>query len=104
LGPEVQATYGQGRITPIWTDGGEYTIIAYHHAGSRRGFFRFDIESPGEEEHPIGLSWQQVLGKLVTAARQPAAGRVRCRRGQWAAEVTPVTEAEWLASTDLSGQ
>jgi hypothetical protein len=63
LGPEGQAAYGQGRITPIWTGGGDYTIVAYHHAPARSGFFRFDIESPGEEEQPSGLSWQQVLVK-----------------------------------------
>src|SRR5262245_7709345 len=61
LGPEEQGAYGQGRITPIWTGGGDYTIVAYHHAPARKGFFRFDIGSPGEEEQPVGLSWQQVL-------------------------------------------
>jgi len=54
---------GKGRITPIWTGGGDYTIVAYHHAPARKGFFRFDIESPGEEEEPVGLTWQQVLVK-----------------------------------------
>jgi hypothetical protein len=63
LGPVGQAAYGQGRITPIWTGGGDYTIVAYHHAPARKGFFRFDIESPGEEQQPVGLSWQQVLVK-----------------------------------------
>ena len=63
MGPEGQAAYGQGRITPIWTGGGDYTIVAYHYAPARKGFFRFDIESPGEEEKPVGLSWQQVLVK-----------------------------------------
>ena len=63
MGPEGQEAYGQGRITPIWTGGGDYTIVAYHHVPARKGFFRFDIESPGEEEQPIGLSWQQVLVK-----------------------------------------
>jgi hypothetical protein len=61
--PDVQMAYGQGRITPVWTGGGDYTIVAYHHASARKGFFRFDIESPGEEYQPIGLSWQQVLVK-----------------------------------------
>jgi hypothetical protein len=61
MGPEGQAAYGQGRITPIWTGGDDLTIVAYHHAPARKGFFRFDIESPGNEEQPIGLSWQQVL-------------------------------------------
>lgn len=63
LGPEGQAAYGRGRITPIWTGGGAYTIVAYHHASERNGFFRFDIESPEEEEHPVGLNWQQLLVK-----------------------------------------
>jgi hypothetical protein len=63
MGPDIQASCGQGRITPIWTGGGDYTIVAYHHAPTRKGFFRFAIESPGEEEQPIGLSWQQVLVK-----------------------------------------
>jgi hypothetical protein len=60
MGPEGQSAYGQGRITPVWTGGGDYTIVAYHHAPARKGFFRFDIES-GEEYQPVGLSWQQVL-------------------------------------------
>ncbi|CAN5498762.1 hypothetical protein BH11PLA2_BH11PLA2_03320 [soil metagenome] len=59
--PEGQAVYGKGRITPVWTGGD--TIVAYHHAPARKGFFRFDIESPGEEYQPVGLSWQQVLVK-----------------------------------------
>jgi hypothetical protein len=63
MGPQGQAAYGQGRVTPIWTGDGDYTIVAYHHAPVRKGFFRFDIESPGEEEQPVGLSWQQVLVK-----------------------------------------
>jgi hypothetical protein len=63
MGEEGQAAYGQGRITPLWTGGGDYTIVAYHHAPARKGFFRFDIESPGEEEEPVGLTWQQVLVK-----------------------------------------
>jgi hypothetical protein len=63
MGPEGQAAYGQGRITPLWTGGGDYTIVAYHHAPARKGFFRFDIESPGEEEQPVGLTWQQILVK-----------------------------------------
>jgi hypothetical protein len=62
VGEEGQAVYGLGRITPIWTGGGDYTIVAYHHAQTRKGFFRFDIES-GEEEQPIGLTWQQILVK-----------------------------------------
>jgi len=61
--PEEQAAYGQGRITPVWTGGGDYTIVAYQHEPARKGFFRFDIESPGEEYQPIGLSWQQILVK-----------------------------------------
>lgn len=61
LGPEEQAVYGEGRITPIWTGGGDYTVVAYHHAPERTGFFRFDIETPGEEEQPVGMNWQQVL-------------------------------------------
>lgn len=36
--------------------------MAYNHAQGRRGFFRFNIESPGEEEL-VGLTWQQVLVK-----------------------------------------
>lgn len=63
LGPEAQGIYGRGRITPVWTGGGDYTIVAYHHAVARKGFFRFDIESPDEEEQPVGLNWQQVLVK-----------------------------------------
>jgi hypothetical protein len=63
LGPQGQAAYGQGRITPIWAGGGDYTIVAYHHAPEPRGFFRFDIETPDEEEQPVGLNWQQVLVK-----------------------------------------
>jgi hypothetical protein len=61
MGPEGHATYGQGRITPIWTGGD--TIVAYHHAPARKGFFRFGIELPGEEEKTANLSWQQVLVK-----------------------------------------
>ena len=60
LGPEGHNEYGEGRITPIWQRSSSPTIVAYHHASARRGFFRFDIESQGEEE-PIGLTWQQVL-------------------------------------------
>jgi hypothetical protein len=63
LGPEGQAAYGQGWITPIWTGGGDYTIVAYHHAPERKGFFRFNIETPEEEEQPVGMDWQQVLVK-----------------------------------------
>jgi hypothetical protein len=63
MGPEGQAAYGQGRITPIWTGGGDYTIVAYDHTAARKGFFRFDIESPGEVQEPCGLTWQQVLVK-----------------------------------------
>ncbi len=63
MGPEGQAAYGQGRITPIWTGRGAYTVVAYHHAPARKGFLRFDIESPGKEEEPVGLTWQQVLVK-----------------------------------------
>jgi hypothetical protein len=59
---ERQASIGHGRITPIWTGGGDYTIVAYHHTPVRKGYFRFDIES-GEEYQPIGMSWQQVLVK-----------------------------------------
>jgi hypothetical protein len=62
LEPEGQAIYGQGRITPVWTGGGDYTIVAYHHDPARQGFFRFDIESC-DEEQPIGMSWQQILVK-----------------------------------------
>ncbi len=62
LDPDGQAKYGQSRITPIWTGGGDYTIVAYHHDPNRLGFFRFDVED-GEEEHPIGMNWQQVLVK-----------------------------------------
>jgi hypothetical protein len=67
LGPDEQATYGEGPITPIWTGGGDYIIVAYHHLPARKGFFRFDIEAPGEEEQPVGLSWQQVLVKEFKA-------------------------------------
>jgi hypothetical protein len=67
LGPEEQAAYGEGRVTPIWTGGGDYIVVAYHHAPARRGFFRFDIETPGEEEQPVGMSWQQVLVKEFTS-------------------------------------
>lgn len=63
MGPEGQRAYGQGRITPIWTGGGDYTIAAYHHSPTQKGFFRFDIESPREEEQPVGLCWQQLLVK-----------------------------------------
>src|SRR5262245_60100045 len=63
MGPEGQAAYGHGRITPVWTGGGDYTIVAYRHSPASKGFFRFDIESPGEEYQPVGLSWQQVLVK-----------------------------------------
>jgi hypothetical protein len=62
LGPDEQAGYGHGRITPIWTGGGENSIVAYHHAPQRQGFFRFDIET-AEEQQPIRLSWQQILVK-----------------------------------------
>jgi hypothetical protein len=62
MGPEGQAAYGKGRITPVWTGGGDYTIVAYHHAPARKGFFRFDIES-GEKYQSVGLSWQQLLVK-----------------------------------------
>jgi hypothetical protein len=48
MGPDGQAAYGQGRVTPIWTGGGDCTIVAYHHALARKGFFRFDIESGGD--------------------------------------------------------
>jgi hypothetical protein len=61
LGPEGQAAYGQGRITPIWTGGGNSTIVAYHHAPERKGFFRFSIETREEEVPPVGMDWQQVL-------------------------------------------
>jgi hypothetical protein len=61
LGQAEQRQYGQGRITPLWTNGAHYTVVAYHHDPSRQGYFRFDIEKPGEEEGPIGLSWQQIL-------------------------------------------
>jgi hypothetical protein len=61
LDPDEQAAYGKGRITPRWTGGGGYTVVAYHHAPERKGFFRFDIETPAEEEEPVGLNWQQVL-------------------------------------------
>lgn len=63
IGQEGQEAYGEGRITPIWMGGGDYTIVAYHNSQARRGFFRFDIETPGAEEEPIGLTWQQVLVK-----------------------------------------
>jgi len=63
IGPEGQAAYGHGRITRIWTGGGDYTIVAYHHAPERKGYFRFDIESPEDEEQLLGLSWQQILIK-----------------------------------------
>ena len=63
MGPEGQAAYGRGRITPVWTGGGDYTIVAYRHAPATKGYFRFDIESPGKEEQPVGLTWQQVLVK-----------------------------------------
>jgi len=63
MGPEGQAAYGIGRITPIWTSGGDYMIVAYHHAPARKGFFRFDVESPGELQESIPLSWQQILVK-----------------------------------------
>jgi hypothetical protein len=63
MGREGQAAYGRGHITPIWTGGGDYTVVAYHHAPARKGFFRFDIESPYEEQEPVGLTWQQVLIK-----------------------------------------
>ena len=66
MGPEGQQRYGAGWVTPIWTGGGDYTIVAYNHAPARRGFFRFDIEFPGEEEEPVGLTWQQVLVKEFT--------------------------------------
>lgn len=61
LGMNEQSRYGQGRITPLWGGGG-YRIVAYHHAPQRKGYFRFDMES-GEEQQPIGLSWQQILVK-----------------------------------------
>ena len=61
MGLKGQAAYGQGRITPVWTGGGDYTIVAYHHAPMRKGFFRFSIESPGVEHQPVGLGWQQIL-------------------------------------------
>jgi hypothetical protein len=62
LGAEGQAFYGTGRITPLWTGCGDYSIVAYHHDPCDRGFSRFDIES-GEEEQPKGMNWQQVLIK-----------------------------------------
>jgi hypothetical protein len=63
LGPAGQAAYAHGRITPIWTGCGDYTIVAYSHAPAREGFFRFDIETPSEQEEPVGITWQQVLVK-----------------------------------------
>jgi hypothetical protein len=63
LGSEGQVSYPPGRVTPIWTGGGDYTIVAYHHAPSRLGYFRFDIETPDDEEQPVGLTWQQLLVK-----------------------------------------
>lgn len=63
LGPKEQGNYGEGRITPLWTGGGDYTIVAYHHLPARKGFFRFDIESSGGKDEPVGLSWQQILVK-----------------------------------------
>lgn len=61
LGPAEQAEYGQGHITPIWTGNGDYTIVAYDHDPTRSGFFRYDIEAPGEAHAAQRLSWQQVL-------------------------------------------
>ena len=58
--PAEQANYGQGRITPIWTGSGDYSIVAYDHHPTRKGFMRFDIETP-ETIAESGLSWQQVL-------------------------------------------
>jgi len=60
LTQEQQARYGQGRITPLWTGGGDYTVVAYHHDPTRQEFFRFDIET-AEEQQPIGMNWQQIL-------------------------------------------
>jgi hypothetical protein len=59
LGAEAQAGYGQGRITPLWTDCD--TVVAYRQIPP--GYFWFDIETPWGEELPVGLSWQQVLVK-----------------------------------------
>jgi hypothetical protein len=61
FGKEHQATYGQGRITPIWADGGNYGIVAYNHGPPRQGYFRFDIESRIEQADLVGLTWQQIL-------------------------------------------
>src|SRR5256885_152362 len=55
LGPSEQVRYGEGRITPMWTDGGAYTILAYDHGPASSGFFRFDIET-AELEHPVGMN------------------------------------------------
>lgn len=60
LDGDGQARYGRGRITPIWTGGGDYRVVAYHHDPSRRGYFRFDIET-AEDYDPIGMTWQQLL-------------------------------------------
>jgi hypothetical protein len=57
-----QAEYVAGRVTPLWAGNSGYTIVAYHHAPERRGFFRFDLEGDDPRDtYPVGLSWQQVL-------------------------------------------
>jgi hypothetical protein len=61
LGPKQQEIYGEGRITPLWTGCGDYTIVAYDHLPARKGFFRFNIELAVDEDEPVGLSWQQIL-------------------------------------------
>jgi hypothetical protein len=63
LGPKQQEIYGEDRITPLWTGGGDYTIVAYDHLPARKGFFRFNIELAVDEDEPVGLSWQQILVK-----------------------------------------
>ena len=57
--PDQQEFYGEGPITPVWSDSSHACIVAYHHEPRREGFFRFSLE--GDEELPFGLSWQQIL-------------------------------------------
>ena len=43
--------------------GGAYTTVAYRHAQDQNGFFRFDIETPGEAVQSARMNWQQILVK-----------------------------------------
>ncbi len=64
LEADGQTEYVAGRVTPLWAGNSGYTVVAYHHAPERRGFFRFDLAGDDPRDtHPVVLSWQQVLVK-----------------------------------------